>query len=130
MSADYSKIDSPAQQQPVTLPMLIQTCPVLHKPIFCTNPLASMFVLVPSKVQVPPKIDAYDSGIKSLEGLIDIARAWLNNTGSSITTTGVLLTKADAKPTVKTSKNNYLSISQLFKAAEKYRDLFYYTAFV
>ena len=62
-------------------------------------PLARIFVLVPTKVQQPPKIEAYETGISIFEEETPIVRERLITTGSNTTTTGVLFTKADTKAT-------------------------------
>ena len=67
-------------------------------------PLAKIFVLVPTKVQQPPKIEAYDTGISILEEGTPIFRDRLITTGRRTTTTGVLLINADTKERVPIKK--------------------------
>jgi len=57
--------------------------------------LTSILVDVPSRVQAPPNMDAKDSGISILEGLIFIRRAVVMRMGMKITTAAVLLIKAE-----------------------------------
>ena len=63
-------------------------------------PLAKILVLVPTKVQQPPKMEAYETGISNLEeetpNCLDRAKI----TGSKTTTTGVLFTKAEISATM------------------------------
>ena len=68
-------------------------------------PLASRLVLVPSSVQVPPNIDAYESGISSFEEAIPISRESVSTTGINTMTTGVLLIKAETAATPITIMN-------------------------
>ena len=63
------------------------------------SPLATMFVLVPISVQQPPKIDAYEIGINSFDDATPKARESAMATGKRITTTGVLLIKAEKQAT-------------------------------
>ena len=62
-------------------------------------PLAKIFVLVPIKVQQPPKIDAYETGINIFDAEIpkDFERAI--TTGNKTTTTGVLFINAETMAT-------------------------------
>ena len=68
-------------------------------------PLARIFVLVPTKVQQPPKIEAYETGISIFEEETPIVRDRLITTGSKTTTTGVLLINADTKATSANKKS-------------------------
>jgi hypothetical protein len=74
---------------------VISNMPKGSKPCCRATPSTSMFVEVPIIVQVPPKIVAKDSGISSFEGATEKVCAKLIMTGVRITTTGVLLMKAD-----------------------------------
>jgi len=65
------------------------------RPLFCATPSTRIFVEVPISVIVPPKIEAKESGISSLDGASPIDFARLMATGIKMTTTGVLLMKAD-----------------------------------
>ena len=56
-------------------------------------------MLVPTKVQQPPKIEAYETGISIFDEETPIALERLITTGSNTTTTGVLFTNADTKAT-------------------------------
>ena len=68
-------------------------------------PLAKIFVLVQTKVQQPPKIEAYDTGISILEEGTPIFRDRLITTGRRTTTTGVLLINAETKATSANKKS-------------------------
>ncbi len=65
-------------------------------PFSTSNELTSRFVEVPTKVNVPPKIAAYDSGINTFDGLTSNFCATLIVIGINTATIAVLLTKADA----------------------------------
>ena len=62
-------------------------------------PLANIFVLVPTRVQHPPKMEAYETGINNFEEETPSVRDKLMTIGNKTTTTGVLLIKADKKAT-------------------------------
>ena len=63
------------------------------------SPATTRFVLVPIRVQVPPRIDAYDSGKSISETLKWQRRAQPVTRGTNIATTGVLLRNADSAAT-------------------------------
>lgn len=73
--------------------------------VVLTIPLASMFVLVPKRVQQPPNIDAYETGISIFEEETPNFRDKEKTTGNNTTTTGVLLMKPETKATSKSSKS-------------------------
>ena len=62
-------------------------------------------MLVPTKVQQPPKMEAYETGINILEDETPSFLDKVNITGSNTTTTGVLFTKADTRATTPNSSN-------------------------
>ena len=64
-----------------------------------------MFVLVPISVQQPPKIDAYEMGSNNFEEATPRVRESPIATGSRITTTGVLLIKAEKQATAVSNNN-------------------------
>ena len=83
--------------------------PIGSYPDWVKIPLASKLVLVPIKVQVPPKIDAYESGINNFDEAIFMLLAKVKITGMSTITTGVLFIKAEAAATPNTiTKRNRL----------------------
>ena len=73
------------------------------KPLVDTHdviiPLAKILVLVPTKVQQPPKMEAYETGISNLEEETPSCLDRAKITGSKTTTTGVLFTKAEISAT-------------------------------
>src|SRR5699024_12311427 len=58
-------------------------------------PWTTRFVDVPSKVIVPPKIVAYDDGIKNLKGEMPCSSHQFLMIGVKVTTIGVLFRDAD-----------------------------------
>ena len=54
-----------------------------------------MFVLVPISVQTPPRMVAYESGMKSLDGAMPVRFDRSLTTGRNIATMGVLFRNAD-----------------------------------
>lgn len=62
-------------------------------------PLVRIFVLVPTSVQHPPKIEAYDTGINILEEETPNFLEREITTGNKTTTTGVLLMNAETSAT-------------------------------
>ena len=66
------------------------------RPCSRATPSTSRLVEVPISVHVPPRIAAYDKGIRSCVGAMPILRASRTAIGMSTTTTGVLFIKAEA----------------------------------
>jgi len=62
-------------------------------------PLAKIFVLVPTRVQHPPQMEAYETGISILEEETSSFLEREITTGNKTTTTGVLLINAETKAT-------------------------------
>ena len=58
------------------------------------RPCTTTLVLVPTSVQTPPRIAAYDSGRNSRDGARPCRRANADTSGIATATSGVLLTKA------------------------------------
>ena len=68
-------------------------------------PCTTRLVEVPIKVQIPPKIVTYERGIRNLVAgnFTDSAQRFI--IGANMTTTGVLLRKADIKEIVGSMRN-------------------------
>ena len=67
-------------------------------PSFAERPLTTMLVLVPIKVQVPPRMVPKLRGMSNLPGWILADRAICTATGMKTATMGVLLMKAEMAP--------------------------------
>ena len=67
------------------------------KPASCIIPSTTRFVEVPINVQIPPRIVAYERGIRNFAGGSFIRLAQFLMIGAKITTTGVLFRKAEMK---------------------------------
>ena len=66
-------------------------------PFSSAMPLTRMFVEVPIRVHMPPKMEAKERGISIFAGLIPAAYEIWITTGMNTATTGVLLTKAEIR---------------------------------
>jgi hypothetical protein len=74
--------------------------PRAPKPYMALKSLIIILVEVPISVQVPAKMEAYEIGIKNFEGLKFSSQLRPRIMGIKRTTTGVLLIKAEASPTM------------------------------
>ncbi|EAR66009.1 hypothetical protein B14911_11842 [Bacillus sp. NRRL B-14911] len=70
------------------------------------SPLTNKFVEVPISVMVPPRMEAYESGISTFEGWILFSIAHFCRKGRKRVTNGVLLMKAEAVLTGTMIRNN------------------------
>ena len=74
----------------------------MEKPVYpasMTMPWTTRFVLVPMSVHTPPRMVAYDKGMRNFVGESRWRSAQRLIIGAKITTTGVLLRKAEMKAT-------------------------------
>ena len=68
-------------------------------PASITMPCTTRLVLVPISVQTPPRIVAYERGMSSFVAAMPCRSAQRLIMGAKMTTTGVLLRKAEMKAT-------------------------------